>query len=348
MSVAPAPARPGAHPVRGYVLVAAGAAMFALNGNLGRFLLDDGLGADRLSQLRALGSLAILVAVVGLVRRPLLRVRREDLPELAFLGIFGLAIVHATYFFAISRLDIGVAVTIQYLAPVLLLLWLRTFHGRRLAPSLWAAVALAFAGCFFVARAYDADSLDAVGVLASLAAAVTFAVYLVGSERAGRRHAAATTLVWSFAFATLFWLLVLPPWSFPFAELGSARNALLAAAVVVVGTLLPFAAIVAGLRHVPASRAAVVATLEPVLAALLAWPVHDQVLAVPQVLGGLAVIAAVVWVQAHRPDLAAEAAPAGRREGRARAADSAPPGEAAGARSGETASARSGDSAARR
>jgi DME family drug/metabolite transporter len=79
--------------------------------------------------------------------------------------------------------------------------------------------------------------------------------------------------------------------------------------VVVVGTLLPFTCMVAALRHIPAPRAAVVATLEPVLAAVFAWFLHDERLAGVQVAGGVAVLAAVVWVQSRRPDLEAELAP---------------------------------------
>jgi drug/metabolite transporter (DMT)-like permease len=57
----------------------------------------------------------------------------------------------------------------------------------------------------------------------------------------------------------------------------------------------------------------VVATLEPVLAALFAWLIHDEALAAVQLMGGLALVAAVAWVQSHRPDLEAESAPAPRR-----------------------------------
>ena len=297
------------HPARGYALAATGATMWALNGNLARYLLDDGVSAVRLSQLRSAGSWAILLVALALWRPALLRVDRRELPSLAFLGVAGLAGVHATYFYAITRLDIGVAVTIQYLAPLLLLVWLRVAHGRRLAPSLWGAVALSAAGCFFVVRAYDVDALDAAGIAAAFGATLTFAVYMVGSERAGHRHEPVTTLFWAFGFATLFWAIVAPWWSFPFGDLGSARNALLAAGVVVVGTLLPFICMVAALRHIPAPRAAVVATLEPVLAAVFAWLIHDEALAAVQIAGGMAVLTAVAWVQSRRPDHEAEAAP---------------------------------------
>jgi drug/metabolite transporter (DMT)-like permease len=297
------------HPVRGYALAAAAAAMWGLNGNLARYLLDDGVSAYRLSQLRSAGSWLILLALLGLWRRDLLRVRRDELPALALLGVAGLAAVHATYFLAIERLQIGVAITIQYLAPLLLLIWLRVAHGRRLPAGLWGAVALSVAGCFFVVRAYDADALDAAGVAAAFGAALAFAFYMVGSERAGHVHEPVTTLFWAFGFASVLWAVVAPWWDFPFAELDSAENALLAAGVVVIGTLLPFICMVAALRHVPAPRAGVVATLEPVLAAAFAWVLHDEALAAVQVGGGLAVISAVAWVQSRRPDFEVEIAP---------------------------------------
>ena len=297
------------HPARGYALAATAAAMWALNGSMARYLLDDGVGPFELSEMRSLGSWLILLVALAVTRPQLLRVERDELPSLAVLGVAGLAAVHASYFAAIERLEIGPAVTIQYLAPLLLLVWLRVVHHRRIARGLWGAVLLSAAGCFLVVRAYDAGDLDGIGVLAAFGAAVSFAIYMVGSERAGHRHEPVTTLFWAFGFASLFWALAAPWWNFPFGEFDSVRNLLLAAGVVVVGTLLPFICMVAALRHVPAPRAGVVATLEPVLAAVFAWVIHDEALAAVQVAGGMAVVAAVAWVQSRRPDLEAELAP---------------------------------------
>jgi drug/metabolite transporter (DMT)-like permease len=275
---------------------------------------DGEVSAIRLSQLRSLGSWLILLLALGLMRRDLLRVDRRELPRLALLGVLGLAGVHATYFLAIERLPIGVAVTIQYTAPMLLLVWLRVAHGRRLAPSLWGAVALSTAGCFLVVRAYDAGALDGLGVVAAFGAAITFVIYMVGSERAGQRLEPLTTLFYAFGFASIMWAIVAPWWSFPFHALDTPRDALLALGVIVVGTLLPFVCIVEALRHVPAPRVAVVATLEPVLAAAFAWLLHDQALAAVQLAGGVAVVAAVGWVQSRRPDLEAEVVPPRRKQ----------------------------------
>jgi drug/metabolite transporter (DMT)-like permease len=295
----------GRNPARGYLLVAIGAAMFALGGNLARYMLDDGVSALRLSQLRSAGSLLLLGGVLALTRPELMRVRRADVPQLAFLGICGLALVHATYYAAIDRLEIGVALVIQYMAPLLLLVWLRFRHGRRLARSLWGAVALSIAGCALVVRAYDPGGLDRLGVAYAAGAALTFAIYMVASERAGHRYESVTTLLWAFAFASLFWAVVQPWWSFPFGEV----DFLLGLGVIVIGTLLPFICVVAALRHLPAPRVAVAATLEPVLAAVFAWWLHDEHLALIQLAGGALVLTAVLWIQSHRPDLEAELAP---------------------------------------
>ncbi|MDQ3935127.1 MAG: EamA family transporter [Actinomycetota bacterium] len=293
----------------GYAFAATAAALWALNASIGSTLMDRGLGWPAVSQLRVSGSFVLLAAALALVRRDLLRVERSAVPELAVLGFAALAPVQATYFLAIDRLEIGTAVTIQYLAPLIVLLWLKLWLKRQIASGLWGAVALSVVGCFFVVRAYDAGALDPVGVGAAFASALTFAGYMVLSERAGRHHSPFTTLAWGFGFASLAWAVAQPWWLFPYDELGSARDALLAAGVVVVGTLLPFLAMVAALRLIPSPRAGVVATLEPVLAAVFAWVLVGEALAALQVGGMALVVVAVVWVQSHRPDLEAEAAP---------------------------------------
>ena len=131
-------------------------------------------------------------------------------------------------------------------------------------------------------------------------------IYLVSSERAGQRYDAFTTLLWGFGFATLFWVVVAPVWTFPFELLSSTRNLALALGVSVIGTLVPFLLLVTALRHLPAARVAVVAMLEPVLGAVIAWGVHDQTLAATQIAGGVVVLAAITWVQTHRPSRSLE------------------------------------------
>jgi drug/metabolite transporter (DMT)-like permease len=299
-------------PRLGYALAAIAAALWGLNGSLARFLLDDGVSSARLAELRSVVTAAVLLAVLVAVRRPALRVQRADLPRYVLLGLAGLALNTILYFVAIDRLQIGVALVLQYLAPLWVLLWLRVAHRRRLPPGVWAAAALSLVGCVFVVRAYRPGGLDLGGVAAAVGSGLAYATYLFTSERAGHRHGPETTLLYGFAVASILWLAVEPAWSFPFARFDSARNLALGLYVAVLGTLVPFACIIGAVRHVPASRAAVVATLEPVLAALFAWVIHGEALSAVQLAGGGAVVAAVVWIQAQAPAAESEVAPGWR------------------------------------
>jgi drug/metabolite transporter (DMT)-like permease len=296
-------------PRLGYALAAVAAGMFALNGSLARYLLDDGVSAAHLSQLRATLAFLLLAGALAVVDRRRLRIARRDVPRMAWLGVVGLALVQFSYFAAIDRLAISVALVIQFTGPLLVLLWLRIAHGRRLRPSLYGAVALSVAGSALVVEIFDAGELDGLGVLFAVIAAVTFAVYLVGFERAGRSYDAFTTLAWGLGFATLFWLLVSPPWALPLGDVADTRNAALVLGVVVIGTLGPFLLSVSALRHLPAARVGVVATLEPVLATVMASAIHGESLAAVQIAGGLLVVAAVAWVQLHPPAPEVEAVP---------------------------------------
>jgi drug/metabolite transporter (DMT)-like permease len=288
-------------PRLGYALAATAATMWAVNGSLAKLVLDEGVDALHLSQIRATVSFLLLLGFLAAFKREDLKVRRREIPALALLGIGCLAFIQSTYFLAIDRLDVGVALAIQYTGPLLLLLYLRFFKRQPLAPSLWGAVGLSAVGSFFVVQAYDAKGIDGIGIAWAVMAAIGFAFYLVLSENAGKLHKAHTTLTWAFGFTSLFWLVVRPPWTFPLDAFGEPRTVLLALGVAIVGTLIPFVLIVASVRHIPAPRAAVVATLEPVLAAILAWPILDQKLEAPQIAGVCIVVAAVIWVQSHRP-----------------------------------------------
>lgn len=296
-------------PRLGYLLAAVAALMFAVNGSIAKLLLEDGVSATHLSQLRVTVSFLLLAGALALLNPRRLRIARSDVPRMAWLGLAGVAIVQLSYFLAIERLPISVALVIQFTGPLMVLLWLRFVHGRRLKPSLYGAVALSVAGSALVVEVFDADSIDGLGVAYSLVAAVTFAIYLVGFERAGRSYDAFTTLTWGLGFATLFWLLASPPWTFPLGDLDSVRDVALALGVVVIGTLAPFLLNVSALRHLPATRVGVVATLEPVLATLVAWGIHDEALTGVQIAGGVLVVAAVAWVQSHPPSPEVEAVP---------------------------------------
>jgi drug/metabolite transporter (DMT)-like permease len=306
--------RPAPRPLLGYALVWIAVALWSLNAVVAKVVLDSaGLSALRLAQVRATGSALILVAAVALLRPASLRTSRRELGFLAVFGIFGLAFVQLFYFVGIRRLDIGIALVIQYLAPVFVALWARFVVHEPVRRRLWLALALSLLGLSLVVELWGGSSLDGVGVLACLVTAVAYAGYVLMAERSLERgRDAYSLLAWGFSFAALFWAVFQPWWTFPLDLVDGSVSLLgklddvsapvwaLLAYVVVLGTVVPFILLVSALHHVPATRVTIVAMLEPVLAAIVAWVWLGEELAAVQIAGGLVVLAGVVLAQTAR------------------------------------------------
>lgn len=295
---------------RGYLLAVLAALLFCGNGVASRTVLDDGLTSVQLSGLRTLITAVALGVWLAMFDRSGLRVRHKDAPRLLLFGVGGLALVNFSYFVAIKRLGVGVGLTLEYMGPVLLLVWLRVRYSRIVPVRVWAAAGLALGGCFLVVEGWKFSSLDGLGILAGLTAAIGFAVYAWGGERSGHSgYRPGTTLLWMSLSATLVWFAVDAPWNWNWEVITHGWNGMASLYVGLVGTLGGFVAAFAAVRFIPAARASVVMTLEPALAALLAWPVLGEVLSAAQVVGGIIVLGAVMWIQGQRAAGPEEQAP---------------------------------------
>ena len=254
-----------------------------------------------LAEWRVLFGFLAFLAIVAAWRPAELRIRRADVPLFLAFGVVGLAGVSLVFYLAIQRIPIGVALVIEYTGPILLLVWARV-GGRRVGGRLWLAAALALAGCFFAAGAYDAAlrELNAVGLALAAADAVIFALYFALAERLQTRYATSTVLVWGFGSALVGWSVVRPLWTLPWTTTPPQVYALLAA-VVVIATLIPFALTLGAIRFIPAARVGLASTFEPVVAAAAAWVLLGERLELLQLAGGAVVIAAIVLAQSLRP-----------------------------------------------
>jgi len=132
-------------PALGYAMVAVAATLFAVNGTVSKVVLASGISSGELTEVRCAGALIGMALIAAATRPESLRIGLADLPLLAALGV-GLALVQWSYFFAIHRLDIGIALLIQYVAPILVALWARFVFHERVRSRIWAALALSLAG----------------------------------------------------------------------------------------------------------------------------------------------------------------------------------------------------------
>jgi len=305
----------GSHPRLAYGLAVAAALLFAVNGSVSKVLLTSGMSAERLTELRSTATWLVLAGILLVTAPRRLRISWREVPFLAIYGVIGVAFTQWFYFVAIERLPVGVALLFEYTAPLMVALWARFVYGEPVRRRVWAALGLSLTGLALVARVWQGlggEGLDPLGVLAGLGAAVALASYFLLGEHGVADRDPTSLTCWTFFFAAAFWAVLQPWWTFDPATLGTqvpllgalgdvtAPTWALVAWVVVLGTVVPFTLELTALRHLPATRVGIVAMLEPVAAAVVAWVWLGEALAAVQLLGGLVVLVGIVAAQTAR------------------------------------------------
>ena len=262
---------------------------------------DLGVPPETLAEFRILFAFVVFLALTLLLRRAdLLTFRRADLPWLALFGLLGVMAVQLVYYQAIQRIPIGVALVIEYTAPLLILAYWRA-RGRHVGAGLWLAGVLTLVGCYFVVGAYDAQlrQVNAVGALLATVDAIILASYFLLAERLVHRYSSWALLCAGFGTAALAWCVVRPPWTLPWSELGGELG-LDVLGVVVIATVIPYLFSVGAVRLIPAARVGLASTAEPVIAAVAAWVLIGESLQSLQVLGGAIVVVGILIAQSVR------------------------------------------------
>ena len=299
----------------GYTLYLLGAFTFALNGTVSKAILLSGLDSARLSQLRTTGAFLVLFAFVALNRPHRLRIERSEWVPLVAYGVLGVSMTQYLYFVALQYLPIGVALLIEFTAPVYVAFWFRFVLHEPTRRLLWLALLVALMGLALVAEVWKGFTFDALGLLAAMGAAIALSIHYLITDRQMRldnpRDAISLTM-WGFGFASLFWVFAQPWWSFPWSEFGGNSDAtlgpvignqpiwLLCTWMIVLGTVVPFWLVVASMRHLRASQASVVGLTEPLFAIIVAWLVLGEQLGAVQLIGGVLILFGVVLAERSR------------------------------------------------
>ena len=297
----------------GYPLVLLAAALFGLNAGVSRIPLRSGTPTDTFTTVRITAAFLAFVLIAMVVDRSALRVPRgRALVLIAGLGIAGFAGVQWTYNVAINRLPLSIALLLEYLGPVLVVLWVRFARREQVHPRMWPALVLAVGGLAVVSQVWDGLTLDGLGVTMALGAAVCFAAYFLLGEHTGGADVGGPlhVILWAFAAATVMMNLVQPAWTADALDVDASMLGRFAdttvpawaamAWIVLLGTVAPFFLLLLALRVLSATVVSVVAMLEPVVAALVGWVWFAETLNPVQLVGMAAVLAGILLAQTAR------------------------------------------------
>lgn len=299
---------------RGVSLAVLASACFGLSGALARGLMDLGWSAGAATIVRVSVAAVVMIVPGILSMRGRWHLLRKGAGVIVVYGVLAVASAQLCYFLAVARLDVGVALLVEYTAPMAVVLWLWARHGNRPSRVTVVGAAIAAVGLVLLLNVIGGHSIDLVGVAWALGAMVGAAAYFVmGSDESNGLPpmalaaggvlvaavvliAAALTGVLPFQTATgnvAFQGLAVPWW-------------IVALTLGVVTAGLSYVAGIAATRALGARLASFVSLTEVIAAATFAWLLLGQTPLPIQIGGALLVLAGVVVVKLGEPKVAAE------------------------------------------
>ncbi|MEU3306461.1 EamA family transporter [Nocardiopsis sp. NPDC055551] len=305
-------AQPTRHRPSGLAFAFASALTFGGSGVLARPLMDAGMDPLHVTWLRVAGAALILLPVALrhwrlVLRRPLL---------LLAYGLFPMAGVQALYFAAVARIPVGIALLLEFLGPVLVLLWVRLVRRRRVSPAAVIGVVLAVAGLGLLLEVWAGMRLDAIGVGLALGAAAAQAAFFLLGDAMGEDADPLAVIAFGALIAGVVLGVLARPWTLPWELLGAPLSLggvilpgwAIASWLALVCTAIAYFTGVSAIKRLSPQVAGGVAYLEVVTAIVLAWILLGEALNTMQLLGAVVIVTGAFIAQTAVPTTPATAA----------------------------------------
>ncbi|WP_164498177.1 MULTISPECIES: DMT family transporter [Microbacterium] len=297
----------------GLPLAVAAAFAFGSSGAWARGLIDAGWTPGAAVTVRVWVAALVLLVPTVLALRGRWRALRQNAGMVAAYGLLAVAATQLCYFQAVAVMDVGIALLIEYTAPVAVLLWLWMRRGERPTRRSILGAGIAFVGLVLMLDIVTGAQVDVVGVLWALGAMVGAASYFVLSARADTGippiALAGSGLLLGAVGLSLAALIGVLPFAWTTADVeyrfGAVPWFVPVLAIGVIATALAYVLGIVSTRMLGSRLASFVALAEVVAALLFGWLLLGQLPGPLQALGGVLVLAGVVVVKLGEPRPAA-------------------------------------------
>ena len=277
----------------GLLAVVGASTLWAIAANVASSLFAGGVSPFELAGVNAILAMIGLAAIKLLRRQPF---KAPNLPQLGLSALFVLFV--GANNLAIAKLPVAIAIVLIFLAPGFVVLWKSLLSRRIPAPKILIALVLSFVGIVLVSDLVGSDlsQVNWFGIGVGLTTAILFAAYTLLSEKIGATDTPVDALLQTFSAASLIWFGFLLTQGLT-AHLWDVANAPKVFYMALLGTLMPYLLFLYGVRNVQAEKAAIVASIEPFIAGMIAWIWFEQHLAPLQIIGGVLIVGAIASLQ---------------------------------------------------
>ena len=230
------------------------------------------------------------------------KIEFRDLPLFLGLGFGSVFMFTVCYFSAITMMPLSTAAILLYTSPIWIMLMSVLFFKEKLDRTKIIALALAFSGCVLVSG-ISGDGVTITGLLLGLGSGIGYGLYSILGTVALRKYSPYTVTTYSFAFAAVGSVFFCNPadMAFHFRLADNLAGLLfLCLATGVLSAVIPFLAYTVGLKSVEASKAGILATVEPMVATLVGVIVFSEPLNLMSGTGIVLILAAVILLNRKR------------------------------------------------
>jgi len=252
-----------------YILTISGAACWGLIGLFVAPLYERGFSAWDAVAIRGIFSFAFLILFMTLFKREQLRTRIKDHIYFAGAGILSITLFNYFYFEVFSQSNLSIAVTLLYTGPLFVTILSRIFFKEALTIRKVGALIFAMIGCAFVVGFLPINQTSISGkvLFMGLLSGFCYALYSIFSKPLTKRYSALTITTYTFFYTSIFMLfgsdILKKTKQFIYVDVWI--SALLLS---LVATFAAYVLYTAGLKHLEASKASILATIEPIIAVL--------------------------------------------------------------------------------
>ena len=279
----------------GPILIIIAACFWGSMGIFVRHLEAYGFSAIQIVSIRLTLAAVIFSILQIFIDRAGFKIALRDIPLFLGLGLGSILFFTICYFSAITIMPLSTAAILLYTSPIWIMLMAALFFHEKLNARKLIALALAFAGCVLVSG-ISGDGITLIGLLLGLGSGLGYGLYSILGTVALRRYSPYTVTTYTFIFAACGSWCVCRPADMILKFAGAEKLPMLLCFCVLtalVTAVIPFLTYTLGLRTVEASKAGIIATLEPVVATIIGIVCFGEGLTILSALGILLVLAAV-------------------------------------------------------
>ena len=276
-----------------YFYILLGGTLWGIIGLFNRNLTEGGFSSFSIVLVRNLGSLIVLGLVFLVFDRSIFLIKLKHLPYFFGTGVISILLFTLCYFTCQQQCSLATAAILLYTAPTFVVILSAILWKDKITKRKIAALVITFLGCTFVTGVWSGDfTVTLFGFMLGIGSGFFYGMYSIFARYALEHYKPLTVTFYTFVFAGISSLLLMRPSELA-AGFSQPKMLFLILGLIVISTVLPYIFYTKGLAAVDSGKASILASIEPVVAAVVGIAAFGEPMNVMVLLGLVCILISV-------------------------------------------------------